>query len=135
MSAPGPAGAPGGALAASLGMSSAQFTQVAQTYGYVAFWIVTSAGVILYNKWILTVWGFNYPLTLTMWHMFFCSAVSAALVRARTLAAERAARCAAAPRRRCAARRGCEHGAQRLLRRQRRRGRRGARWAPGRAHF
>ena len=51
------------------------------TYGYVAFWIVTSAGVILYNKWILTVWGFDYPITLTMWHMAFCSFVSAVLVR------------------------------------------------------
>jgi hypothetical protein len=69
-------------LGASFGLSPAQVAQVALTYGYVAFWIVASAGVILYNKWILTVWGFDYPITLTMWHMAFCSFVSAVLVRA-----------------------------------------------------
>ena len=84
MSAPSAAGAvasPGASLGASFGLSPAQVAQVAMTYGYVAFWIVTSAGVILYNKWILTVWGFDYPITLTMWHMAFCSFVSAVLVR------------------------------------------------------
>jgi hypothetical protein len=81
--APGAAAPPAGnSLAASFGLSPAQMAQVAMTYGYVAFWIVTSAGVILYNKWILTVWGFDYPITLTMWHMAFCSFVSAVLVRA-----------------------------------------------------
>jgi hypothetical protein len=80
--APGAAAPPAGnSLAASFGLSPAQMAQVAMTYGYVAFWIVTSAGVILYNKWILTVWGFDYPITLTMWHMAFCSFVSAVLVR------------------------------------------------------
>ena len=78
--APGAAAAPG-SLAASFGLSPAQMAQVAMTYGYVAFWIIASAGVILYNKWILTVWGFDYPITLTMWHMAFCSFVSAVLVR------------------------------------------------------
>ena len=84
MSAPSAAAAgatPGASLGASFGLSPAQVAQVAMTYGYVAFWIVTSAGVILYNKWILTVWGFDYPITLTMWHMAFCSFVSAVLVR------------------------------------------------------
>jgi len=103
-------------LAASLGLSGAQFATVVATYGYVSFWIVASAGVILYNKWsappprparvlaraaapgrpratltrqprlacaVLTVWGFNFPISLTMWHMVFCSAVSALLARAR----------------------------------------------------
>jgi hypothetical protein len=68
-------------LGDSFGLSAAQMAQVAVTYGYVAFWIGTSAGVILYNKWILTVWGFEYPITLTMWHMVFCTFISAILVR------------------------------------------------------
>jgi hypothetical protein len=41
------------------------------------------AGVILYNKWILTVWGFHFPITLTLWHMAFCSIVAFVLVRTR----------------------------------------------------
>ena len=71
------------AAASAVGISTSQFAQVATTYSYVAFWILASAGVILYNKWILTVWGFTFPITLTMWHMAFCSVVSAILVRAR----------------------------------------------------
>ncbi len=85
MSAPAAgAVAPGISLGASFGLSPAQMAQVAVTYGYVAFWIGTSAGVILYNKWILTVWGFEYPITLTMWHMVFCTCISAILVRVDT---------------------------------------------------
>lgn len=67
--------------AAKLGLTGEQFAASLATYGYVGFWIATSAGVILYNKWILTTWGFHFPITLTMWHMFFCSLVSFALVR------------------------------------------------------
>jgi hypothetical protein len=67
--------------AQSLGISKAQLLQAVATYGYVSFWIFSSAGVILYNKWILTVWGFHFPITLTMWHMAFCSIVAFALVR------------------------------------------------------
>ena len=76
----GSAAAPG-SLAISFGLSPAQMAQVAMTYVYVAFWIVASAGVILYNKWILTVWGFDYPISLTMWHMVYCSFISGVLVR------------------------------------------------------
>ena len=97
----------GTSLATSLGLSRAQLAHALTTYGYVTFWIVTSAGaarrelkrtspphwrrcaltarllpgVILYNKWILTVWGFHFPITLTMWHMAFCSVVAFVLVR------------------------------------------------------
>ena len=38
-----------------------------QTYTYVAMWIATSAGVILWNKYILAYSGFPYPVTLTLW--------------------------------------------------------------------
>jgi hypothetical protein len=81
VAAPGAAGAAGHSVASSLGLSRAQLMHALATYGYVSFWIVTSAGVILYNKWILTVWGFNFPITLTMWHMSFCSFVAFVLVR------------------------------------------------------
>ena len=50
-------------------------------YTYVGTWIVMSAGVILYNKYILTVFGFPFPVTLTMIHMAFCSALAFVLVR------------------------------------------------------
>ena len=70
------------AAAASMGLSTNQLVTAGATYGYVTFWIISSAFVILYNKWILTVWGFAFPITLTMWHMAFCSIVAAALVRA-----------------------------------------------------
>jgi hypothetical protein len=69
------------AAAQSLGISQHQLLTAGTTYAYVAFWIFTSAFVILYNKWILTVWGFAFPITLTMWHMAFCTVVSFALVR------------------------------------------------------
>ena len=50
-------------------------------YTYVGVWICMSAGVILYNKYILTVFGFPFPVALTMMHMAFCSALAFVLVR------------------------------------------------------
>ena len=50
-------------------------------YTYVGVWIGMSAGVILYNKYILTVFGFPFPVALTMMHMAFCSALAFVLVR------------------------------------------------------
>lgn len=69
---------------------------------------MASAVVILYNKWILSVWGFNFPITLTMWHMGFCSAVAFVLVRGGAAGRGGAARGGAAR-----ARRGCRRGADR----------------------
>jgi len=40
-----------------------------------------SISVIIFNKWILAYSGFPFPLTLTMWHMTFCSVVGALCVR------------------------------------------------------
>jgi hypothetical protein len=48
---------------------------------YVSLWISLSGTVILYNKWILAYFGFPYPITLTMWHMFFSSALAFLCVR------------------------------------------------------
>ena len=47
---------------------------------YVGVWIGLSGTVIIYNKWILAVFGFPYPITLTMWHMGFSSVLAFALV-------------------------------------------------------
>lgn len=48
---------------------------------YVSTWIALSGTVILYNKWILAYYGFDYPITLTMWHMLFSSVLAFACVR------------------------------------------------------
>ena len=50
-------------------------------YSYVGLWIALSAGVILYNKYVLTSFGFPFPVTLTMIHMAFCSVMAFVIVR------------------------------------------------------
>ena len=50
-------------------------------YSYVALWIGLSAGVILYNKYVLAFFGFPFPVALTMIHMAFCSFMAFLLVR------------------------------------------------------
>jgi len=52
--------------------------QLARTCAYLVLWMTTSVGVILYNAWLLKKW--TYSITLTLWHMFFCSSVSFVLV-------------------------------------------------------
>jgi len=52
-----------------------------EAHACVALWIVLSATVILFNKYILTTYGFPFPIALTMTHMAFCSAVAFVLVR------------------------------------------------------
>lgn len=37
-------------------------------YGYVGLWIFLSGAVITFNKFLLAVAGFPYPITLTMWY-------------------------------------------------------------------
>lgn len=56
-------------------------SQILTTYGYVALWISLSAGVILYNKYILAYGGFPYPVALTLWHMVFCAGLAIGLVK------------------------------------------------------
>jgi drug/metabolite transporter (DMT)-like permease len=50
------------------------------SFVYVVIWICLSAGVILFNKYILAELGFPYPISLTMIHMAFCSLASFVLV-------------------------------------------------------
>ncbi|KDD74809.1 hypothetical protein H632_c1059p0 [Helicosporidium sp. ATCC 50920] len=54
---------------------------VIKSYSYVILWMSISIAVILFNKWLLAFSGFPFPITLTMWHMFFCSSVGFIVVR------------------------------------------------------
>jgi|EP00670_Eutreptiella_braarudii_P004866 drug/metabolite transporter (DMT)-like permease len=40
-------------------------------YGCVAVWMASSGAVVLHNKWLMTVFKFSYPATMTMMHMSF----------------------------------------------------------------
>jgi hypothetical protein len=60
---------------------SSAIQQAASAYFYVAIWMSVSIGVILFNKWLLAFAGFPFPITLTLWHMFFCSAAGFLCVR------------------------------------------------------
>ena len=51
-----------------------------ETYTYVGVWIFLSAAVILFNKYILSVYGFPFPIALTMIHMAFCSTLAFVIV-------------------------------------------------------
>jgi len=51
-----------------------------QNLAYGSIWIVLSASVILFNKYILAFGGFPFPITLTVWHMLFSSSVASVLV-------------------------------------------------------
>ena len=46
---------------------------VLETLAYTTVWIIISGSVIIYNKWILTVLPFPFPIALTMTHMAFNS--------------------------------------------------------------
>ena len=36
-------------------------------------WVLLSAGLVLYNKYILSQMGFPFPVSLTLWHQLFCT--------------------------------------------------------------
>ncbi|KAK8963217.1 putative sugar phosphate/phosphate translocator [Platanthera guangdongensis] len=44
-------------------------------------WYFSNIGVLLLNKYLLSIYGYRYPIFLTMIHMVFCSLYSAAAVR------------------------------------------------------
>ncbi|KAK3286727.1 hypothetical protein CYMTET_5732 [Cymbomonas tetramitiformis] len=62
-------------------MDQALLYQILISYTYVAIWIGLSAGVILFNKYLLSVYGFPFPIALTMIHMGFCSFIAILLIR------------------------------------------------------
>jgi drug/metabolite transporter (DMT)-like permease len=51
----------------------------AYTLSMIAAWYFSNIGVILLNKYLLSVWGFKYPIFLTMCHMVMCAALSFAV--------------------------------------------------------
>lgn len=55
--------------------------EVFRSYSYVLTWMSISISVILFNKWLLAFSGFPYPITLTSWHMLFCSVIAFMCVR------------------------------------------------------
>lgn len=62
-------------------MQSRVANEVIKSYSYVLLWMSISISVILFNKWLLAFSGFPYPITLTMWHMAFCSTIGFLCVR------------------------------------------------------
>ena len=60
---------------------SSAIQQAAHAYFYVAIWMGVSISVILFNKWLLAFAGFPFPITLTLWHMAFCSTAGFICVR------------------------------------------------------
>ncbi len=62
-------------------MSPAIVAEAMKSYFYVIVWMSISITVILFNKWLLAYAGFPFPISLTLWHMFFCSVVGFLCVR------------------------------------------------------
>ncbi|XLR06524.1 hypothetical protein S83_034462 [Arachis hypogaea] len=46
------------------------------TFGLIAFWYASNIGVLLLNKYLLSNYGFRYPIFLTLCHMMACSILS-----------------------------------------------------------
>lgn len=63
--------------------SDGVFKKILLSYTYVAIWILLSFSVIVYNKYILDpkLYNWPYPISLTMIHMSFCSALAFFAVR------------------------------------------------------
>jgi len=47
--------------------NAALFQSIITAYSYVGIWIFLSGAVITYNKFLLAIAGFPYPIALTMW--------------------------------------------------------------------
>lgn len=51
----------------------------AYTFSMIVAWYFSNIGVVLLNKYLLSIWGFKYPIFLTMCHMLMCAALSFAV--------------------------------------------------------
>lgn len=65
---------------AQLAWTPACILETGRVLSYVGTWIALSAGVILYNKWVLTRSGFPFPISLTMLHMAFSATLAATMI-------------------------------------------------------
>lgn len=51
------------------------------SFVYIVFWMSTSVAMILFNKAVLSKWGFPYPMFLTAWHCIFSTILTQILSR------------------------------------------------------
>eukprot|EP00601_Ochromonadales_sp_CCMP2298_P013351 CAMPEP_0173250712 /NCGR_PEP_ID=MMETSP1142-20121109/19735_1 /TAXON_ID=483371 /ORGANISM="non described non described, Strain CCMP2298" /LENGTH=311 /DNA_ID=CAMNT_0014183497 /DNA_START=33 /DNA_END=965 /DNA_ORIENTATION=- len=51
----------------------------------IALWMVLGTSLILFNKTLLTTWGFSKPFFLTTWHMLFATLMTQILARTTSL--------------------------------------------------
>lgn len=63
------------------GKTMSVWRDVIRSNFYVLVWMLVSCSVIIFNKWLLAISGFHFPIALTMWHMAFCSCTGFLLVR------------------------------------------------------
>eukprot|EP01023_Acetabularia_acetabulum_P021928 TRINITY_DN21673_c0_g1_i1.p1 TRINITY_DN21673_c0_g1~~TRINITY_DN21673_c0_g1_i1.p1 ORF type:complete len:371 (-),score=15.74 TRINITY_DN21673_c0_g1_i1:229-1233(-) len=56
-------------------------TEILVSYVYMVQWVVLSAGLIMFNKYLLAFYGFPFPISLTMMHMAFGSVAAFVLVK------------------------------------------------------
>lgn len=49
---------------------------VAVAYACIAAWMISSGAVVLHNKWLMTVFHFEYPAVMTMMHMSFSFSIA-----------------------------------------------------------
>ncbi|XP_047095680.1 probable sugar phosphate/phosphate translocator At3g11320 [Lolium rigidum] len=61
------------------GTASSSSAARLRTAGLVAAWYATNIGVLLLNKFLLSVYGFRYPVFLTACHMSACALLSSLL--------------------------------------------------------
>ncbi|KAI4380171.1 hypothetical protein MLD38_006391 [Melastoma candidum] len=63
-------------------LSEGVLRKILLSYAYVGIWIFLSFTVIVFNKYILDrkLYGWPYPITLTLIHMSFCSALAFLLI-------------------------------------------------------
>ena len=57
-------------------MAAKEGSGMVVTIGTIGAWYFSNIGVLLLNKYLLTFYGYKYPIFLTMLHMIACAAFS-----------------------------------------------------------
>jgi len=47
----------------------------------VCVWVLLSGGLIMFNKFILSTYGFPFPIALTLFHQVYCFGCASMLIR------------------------------------------------------
>lgn len=63
------------------GVSSSILSPNLMTAAIIGSWYFSNIGVLLLNKYLLSIYGYRYPIFLTMLHMLSCAAYSFAAIR------------------------------------------------------